>query len=162
MKNFLEFSEDGKTCTVKFSNGAESLEIESKHDGIQALADMARQGKITEEEFITMAEQIMDAENLPLIGDVMVVGIGFPLEILFELLDLPGCLPDEPIEETCLKVCECGKRSKIYTPRGWSSELMSKEHALACLNWLKEDNHVTEEEFSVLKKSIQESSLPED
>lgn len=163
-KNCIEFTDGGKEFIIKFANGAESLAIESKKEGFEAITKLAQEKKITVDEFSEMRDQILHAENLP--WDEKEISIGIIVDSsLLEFLLLSSFLEsldsqEEPPEIAYLKLCEdCGDHGKICARTCYTPDFRSKKVALSILNGLKDDGDVNDEEFEKVKLEIEQSAL---
>ncbi|HEY1041607.1 MAG TPA: hypothetical protein VGE63_02695 [Candidatus Paceibacterota bacterium] len=164
--NILEFSKDGKELTIKFESGAESLVIKTKHEAYKKIGELVSKGDITHDEFLTMREQVLDAEKMPESEDSSepFFASGFPgiIGFLLAISSLNDILssPDEPVEFAYFKVCKsCGNHGRIYTKSGYTTDLRTKKDAQAALTRLQEKKMVDGDEFDRLQQEIQMSAL---
>jgi len=168
MKNKIEFSKDGKSFSLLFSNGLEILEFNSKQAGFKAITDLAQKSKITVEEFGKFRDQILQAEHLPWDETKKTnVEIGLPggLGLLAGLILLSGMSdlsnePDEPVETAYFKMCDCGgNHGRVYCKDCYTGQFSSKTHGIHYLADLKKEEEITSEEFDKVKAEIESSSL---
>lgn len=170
MKNKIEFSEDGKSFSFIFADGSESLEINSKQAGFEAVTDLVSKLKITVEEYGEFQKQILQAENLPWnerektnVTVALSGGLGL-LEELVLLSALADLLsePDEPVEMAYFKMCDCGQNhGRIYFKTGYTGGIRSKKHAMYYLANLKEEEEIDFAEFDKVSAEIESSLLPD-
>jgi hypothetical protein len=164
-KNCIEFMNGGKEFIIKFADGAESLAIESKKEGFEAITKLAQEKKITVDEFSVMRDQILHADNLP--WDKKSISIGIVVDSLsLEFLLLSSFIDflesqTEPPEIAYLKMCDrCDENhGRIYTKTCYSSDFETKEIALIYLDKLKKEGYVDDSEFAKVKSEIEKSAL---
>jgi hypothetical protein len=163
-KNCIEFTNGGKEFIIKFADGAESLAIESKIEGFEAITKLAQKKKITVDEFSEMRDQILKSENLP--WDKKSISIGIVIDSLsLEFLLVSSFLDflesqTEPPEIAYLKLCEkCGNHGKIVAREGYTGDFNTKKIALIYLDKLKKEGYVNDDEFTKVKSEIEESAL---
>lgn len=169
MKNLIEFSENGKSFVIKFANGKESMDIESKREGFKAIAKLAQNQKISIDEFNEMRKQITEAENLPVevkteeddflddLNDIV------SLLAIMEMLHEFSPRPKEPVEEAYFHICEeCKKHGVIYGRDFRTGQITSKKEAFIYLDALKKRENITEAEYLKVKAEVEASSLSEE
>lgn len=169
MKNVIEFSKDGKSFAIKFANGKESLDIESKKEGLEVINKLVRNKKISLEEFKEMAQQIIEAKELPdkakeekddflegIMGFISLMAIAETLKEIFPF-------PDEPVKEAYLYICKkCQKHGAIYGRNFQIGPFYSKKQANICLEQIKKEESITEAEYAKLEAEIEASPLKEE
>ena len=169
MKNVIEFSKDGKSFAIKFANGKESLDIESKKEGLEVINKLIRNKKISLEEFKEMAQQIIEAKELPdkvkeekddfLEGLIEFMSLMMMKEMLHEICPLP----DEPVKEAYLRIYEkCQKYGVIYGLTFIAGPITSKKEAIMYLEKLKKEGGINEAEYGKIKAEIEASPLNEE
>lgn len=169
-KNFIKFSEVGTNFMIYFVNGKESIEIDSKEEGFEAIVKLAKEKKITPEEFSEMSDQILSAEKLQW-SESSGLPISFGGEILGRILTLIAmhslddiiANPENPIKIAYFDVCKsCKKHGRIYAKKCYTGRLDSKKEAHFYLLELKKKEDITEEEFLKVKAEIDASPIPEE
>lgn len=162
-KNRIECQNDGKEIIIKFSDGSESLSLESKREGLLAINNLLGSKKITNEEFSEMSHQILNQENLPWeVEDSTIDLLDRLLGNLFLLSSISDILkqPNEPVEIAYFEPCKnCNNHGRIYAKQCFSSDLNTKEVAFACLEHMKKLGHLDDSEFEKVKKEIENSAL---
>lgn len=162
MKNVIEFSEDGKSFAIKFANGKEPLDIESKKEGLETISKLVIAKKISSEEFKEMGQQILEAKELSdgvkAEKDDFLKGImGFiSLMAIAEIFPFP----DEPVKEAYLYICKkCQKHGAIYGRNFQIGPFDSKKQANICLEQIKKEGVINEAEYNKVKAEIESSPL---
>lgn len=172
-KKFIKFSENGTSMVINLAGGSETMDINSKEEGLKAIKKLLTDKKITTEEFSEMTAQILGAEKLPwsenkeissfidLLSTGGLLGKIITLAAMRALNDVMN-VPSKQVEEACLEVCEvCGNHGIIYIKGGRTVNLNSKEEALYYLDEMKKRGDISEEEFQKVKTEVETSTLPE-
>lgn len=160
----IVFSADKTECTFFSEDKPVSGLIKSKSEAENWLAKRLqenRQEKGAIEKFLDLREEIVDSQ-LVLIEDGEQQGSS-----LIELREMISKALKQfedfmtPSDVTLFDVCKnCGKHGVIKTKRGVITQnLETKNEAFSCLMVLKKDNHIDREEFDMLIKEIEKSSL---
>jgi hypothetical protein len=108
MGSQLIFSDRGDSVFIKFANGSESLDFESKEEAIHAVSHCQILGKITKDEARQFLKEISLAENMPNHNKVLSL---FPLIILSLLLNSRIEQEQEEIFEPYVEICDCGHKT---------------------------------------------------
>ncbi len=185
-KSKISFSEKGDSVSIVFETGKESLDYTNKKDAFEALIGMAKNKKITPEEFAEFRDAILGKTELPWdeTGRIKVHVIsmgGFPgvertngmlgrsgtLEALILSAALSALTEEfgavSEIKETVFKMCGRSKdhgHINVFGQGLYNEPIMTKVHGLMVVDLLKKDKEITKEDAIKLTKEIEESPLP--
>ncbi len=185
-KSKISFSEKGDSVSIVFETGKESLDYTNKKDAFEALIGMAKNKKITPEEFAEFRDAILGKTELPWdeTGGIKVHVVsmgGFPgvertngmlgrsgtLEALILSAALSALTEEfgavSEIKETVFKMCDCGKahgRIHVVEKGILNRAFKTQKEALDSLPELLARKDITEADVTKLTKEIQESPLP--
>jgi hypothetical protein len=171
-KATLNFSGNGRTVSIRFKNGSESLEFESKEEAIFAITECAKIGKITKEEARDFLKEITLAENLP--DHDRTISL---LPLLFLSALLSSGIDEDREEETqdreykitdpYIQMCTCNKKKRphAYIHNG-NGDIISplfqfRSDGLDFVSRLLETDRITEGDSAGLNTQIHLLTLPE-
>lgn len=164
-KNVINFSDNGSEFNFVFAGGGESTSYNSKIAGFEALDDLFKKGKITEDDVKEMRNIILYSPKLPWTNPSkqIIVVVGGNMIDLFKALNRfknSISTPDEPVEVATFKKCVCGgNHGRIYCKDGHTVVTASKNESLSELDVLRKENHVNDEEFEKVKAEIEKELL---
>lgn len=165
-KNVAIFSADGTSVEITFGKDGDkkTISYSSKKDAFEAITDLASKKELTPEEFRTMRDQILakgelEWSNSPEIEmEVMLIPSFFGTLLFGGLLD--NLTDSEPVEQTTLRMCGCGKHGHFQTTKGRGPMFKTQSEALKCIDAGIEQKHILLEEKERLLEEIKNCSLP--
>ncbi|HWC57548.1 MAG TPA: hypothetical protein VG621_01150 [Candidatus Paceibacterota bacterium] len=160
--NQLVFSENGKTASIKFKTGFESLDFDTKEEALGAIRDCYAKGKISKEEQDVFIEQIVLAKDMPSVP----AGFSSFTRALNSAL-FGDNLHEEKIENPYTEMCNCDiKTPHAYIYNG-NGEIVSlpfrfKSEGLVYVTYLQRRGCLSEKDTASLHALIDLLPLPED
>lgn len=163
MGSQLIFSDEGNSAFIKFANGSESLDFESKEEAILAINHCQMLGKITKDEASQFLKEISLAENMPNHNKALSL---FPSIILSFLLRSGIEQEQKEIFEPYVEICDCGhKIAHAYIYNGNKKVIgppfQFKSEGFDIVQNLLTSGYIDEGDSARLNTSIDLLKLPE-
>jgi len=161
----LIFSNDGTSVHIKFLNGKESFDFESKEDALFALQQCLQRKKLTSDDVCRMYKEIILSEKLPECNSE-VSFLRFAISGTFNnILEIDISQKIE-IEDPIVQMCDCGlkiKHAYIYNGNGDKIGLpfLFKTEGLSFVDHLLKHEHISEADSISLNILISFLPIPE-
>lgn len=164
-KTELLFSENGAAVSIRFKNGKESLEFESKEEAIFAIHDCFEKGKITKDEVKTFIKQITLSKlpdrdrRMPLLPLLLLSAA------LSAIIEVERDEEDQKITDPHVGLCDCGhNRPHAYIYNGnepVTPPFQFRSDGLYFVKNLLDAERITEGDAASLNTMIDLLPLPE-
>ncbi len=163
----LVFTDGGKSVYIQFSNGSESLSLESKVEALAAIEDCLRLGKLTKADADKLQKEIVLAEKLQNNDPKVLAGFAISL-MLFDALFADDLDEEDPlITDPYVALCDCGNKiphAYVYNGDGTKIGMpfKFKNEGLLFVEHLFSTERITEGDRAELNTVIELLPIPDD